>query len=156
MTGAGTHAGMGTKASTYAAKRGAAMPSSSSGHAPAAASSAERKIFCVPVVYPKMATTAQSNSALRIRPKERVMNAIKACRIAMAIGRSKTRAAHSRRDQCVGASATLPSTAGSTRRGTAALRGRRSCSAGGGAMARAIGPLAARQAGAPVVLAGKR
>jgi hypothetical protein len=44
-TPAGTQLGMGTKASTNAANRGAAIPMSSSGQAPAAASSPERKIF---------------------------------------------------------------------------------------------------------------
>ncbi len=44
-TPAGTQVGMGTKASTNAANRGAAIPMSNSGQAPAAASSPERKIF---------------------------------------------------------------------------------------------------------------
>src|SRR5689334_10511934 len=81
---------MGTNDSTKVPNRGATMPSSRSGQAPAAARSTERKTFWVPLVYPKIAITAQSKSALRIFPNERVMNAISACRIA--IVRSQARA----------------------------------------------------------------
>ncbi len=104
MIHAGTDSGMGTNASTNVAKRGAMMPRSRRGQAPAAASNAERKIFCVPVVYPKIATTAQSKSALRIRPNERPTNAISACTIAMtldAAARDVPRAAaHSNPHRC--------------------------------------------------------
>jgi hypothetical protein len=79
----GTQDGIGTNASTNAATFGAATPRRSSGQAPAAASNADRKTFSVPLAWPKIATTAQSKSALRIFPNERLMKATSAWRIAM-------------------------------------------------------------------------
>ena len=62
---------------------GAATPSNSTGHMAAAPISAESQIFCRPSTRPKRATTAQSNSAEKIFPTERVSKLMMPCRIAM-------------------------------------------------------------------------
>src|SRR4029453_8844012 len=85
----GTHDGTGMKARRNVATFGKAIPSRSSGPAAAAATTPDRKIFHVPLAYPKMATTAQSNSALKILPNERPMKAISAWTIAMLVQQSK-------------------------------------------------------------------
>src|SRR4030095_10313518 len=70
---AGRASGRGTKARKKAAALGATTPARSSGQAAADATSPESSIRRRPLTRPKSATTAQSNSAVRIFPTDRLM-----------------------------------------------------------------------------------
>jgi hypothetical protein len=80
---AGTQSGTGTNASTRAAAFGVTVPISRSGHAAAAATSAESHIFLVRLVSPNRATTAHPNTAESTRPREREIRASNAWMIAI-------------------------------------------------------------------------
>ena len=80
----GTDLESGTKEMTNSVTFGTAMPSSSSGQAAAAPTTAERTVCSLGDVCPNSATTAQPKMALRIFPSDRVIRLMIACRMATA------------------------------------------------------------------------
>ena len=68
----GTDLESGTKETTNSVTRGTTMPRTSSGHAAAAATTADSMVCSFGEVWPKSATTAHPKIALRIFPTDRV------------------------------------------------------------------------------------
>src|SRR5262245_5928237 len=84
MTPGCTELESGTNATRKAASLGNARPTSKTGHTAAAPTRPDSQSFCVPPTRPKSATTAQSKSAEKILPTDRLMRLMIACTSAIA------------------------------------------------------------------------